>query len=368
MILALLLAAAASQASPSPERDWSMLLRTDATAFHDLIARNHPGPYNRLDLGFAARNDAAWKLALARAARTRGFAGYLWAMRGYVASFDDGHVQFGTLQGSPLLTARWPGFLTGLDGRGRFVVKTRAENSPIPLGAELVACDRVAADRLAATNLGAFSGRWTLAARRSARAGQLFIDTGNPFIARPAGCTFRIAGKMRAVRLDWQPLVDPEWARRVGDTAPMAHPPIAARILADGTRWFSMSSFDGDPASETAKALRPMVDAMQRDRTAILGGPRIVLDLRGNGGGSSLWSRSVAQALWGDSAVAALPQDRSYVEWRASVDNLARVEAYRDDWAKSPDASPAAVEWARKASAGLAAARAAEPAAVARTR
>ncbi|MES2336578.1 MAG: hypothetical protein V4537_00615 [Pseudomonadota bacterium] len=363
-MLALLLAVAIAQADPAqPDpttpRDWGLVLRRDAAAFHDLIADDHPGPYNRLDPGFAARNDAAFRLAQSRAGKVHDFAGYLWAMRGYVASFDDGHVQFSTVKGSPLLTARWPGFLTGLDGRGRAIVMTRADDAAVPLGAELIACDGVPAVRMAARNVGAFSGRWQLSSQRTARSGRLFLDTGNPFIVRPSRCRFRVRGAIREVALAWRPLVDPEWARRIGETAPMAKPEIGARILADGTRWFSMSSFDGDPDGATAKALRPMIAAMRRDRAAIGAAPRIVLDLRGNGGGSSLWSSEIADVLWGRAAVAALPEDRSYVEWRASAGNLRRVEAYRDDWAKAQDASPQALAWARAATAGLAAARAA---------
>lgn len=53
LALPLLIAAAAS-----PERDWATVVRTNAQAFHDDIAANHPGPVNRLDPGFAVRNDA----------------------------------------------------------------------------------------------------------------------------------------------------------------------------------------------------------------------------------------------------------------------------------------------------------------------
>ncbi len=355
MILAALLAQAAATA---PARDWAATLRGDAHAFHDRIAVDHPGPYNRLDPGFARRNDAGLRLALARAAKVTDFAGYQWAMRGYVASFDDGHVQFSTLKGAPLLTARWPGFLTGLDGQGRQVVMTRADDAAVPLGAVLDGCDGVPADQLLATNVGAFSGRWKLGATRASGAGRLFLDTGNPFITRPVRCRFTVDGRARTAVLSWRPLVDPEWARRVAETAPSAKLPIGARTLADGTRWFGMSSFDGDPAGPTAAALRPLIAGIATDRAAIAQAPRVVLDLRGNGGGSSQWSVDLARALWGGAAVDALPVDRTYVEWRASAGNLARIEAYRDEWAKSPDASSDSLAWARRSVAGLTDARA----------
>jgi hypothetical protein len=63
-------------------RDWAATLRADAQAYHDQIAANHPGPVNRLDPEFIERNNAGLALALRRAASTRGYPGYLWAMRG----------------------------------------------------------------------------------------------------------------------------------------------------------------------------------------------------------------------------------------------------------------------------------------------
>jgi hypothetical protein len=347
----------ASAAQAPADRDWAATTRADAAAFHAQILADHPGPVNAADPGFSAREKAAYATLLDRAGRVRDFAGYLWAMRGYTASFDDGHVQFSTLKGSPLLTARWPGFLTGLDARGRQVVLTRTDSAPVPLGAELVACDGVAADPLLARNVGAFVGRWSLAATRSSRAGRLFVDMGNPFIRRPDTCRFLVAGTPRTIKLSWQPLVEPEWTRRVDDTARIERPPIAARALADGTRWFTISSFSSDPNGPVAKALDPIIAGMRQDRAGLLTAPRIVFDLRGNGGGSSQWSYDIAKILWGEAAVAKAEAGSTYVEWRASAANLATIEGYRDEWSKAPNASPDALAWARRNADGLAAAR-----------
>ncbi len=338
-------------------RDWAATLRGDARAFHDRIAAVHPGLYNRLDPAFAQRNDRALAVALRRAGQVRKYPGYVWAMRGYVASFDDGHVQFSTLKGSPTLTAQWPGFLTGVDAQGAQLVMTRADDARLPLGARLVSCDGIAADRLLATNVGAFAGRWMLASQRIERAGQLFVDTGNPFIRRPARCRFTVGGKSRDITLHWRALEDPEWSQRMDATAPSASLPTGARTLSDGTRWFALPSFNSDPGGAVAKALRLMIAGMRQDRVALLASPRIVFDLRGNGGGSSQWSADMARALWGDAAVDAVDLGTTYIEWRASDENIATIAQYRDEWEKSPDASHDALRWARSSLAGLKAAR-----------
>src|SRR3546814_9673868 len=123
---------------------------------------------------------------------------------------------------APARPARWPGFLTGFDGE-RQVVKTRADDAPVPMGAVLEGCDGKPADRLAAENVGAFEGRWFLASRRFRLGGQLFVDRGNPFVARPARCRFLVNGTPREVALAWRPIAPEALAARLHDTRPEEH-------------------------------------------------------------------------------------------------------------------------------------------------
>lgn len=353
-----LLASAATLAAADPPRNWAATLRRDAQAFHDQVVEDHPGPYNRLDPGFAAANDRALALALKRADAVRDYPGYLWAMRGYVAHFDDGHVALDVRRPEPL-PLRWPGFLTGFDGAGQQVVRTVADGAGLPrLGAVLEACDGVRADALAARNVGAFRGRWQLASQRATQGGRLFVDARNPFIARPRRCTFRDGVERMVVALAWRPLSDAEFDTRFAATAPRARPAIGARVLADGTRWYSMSSFNGDPEGTAAKALRPIVAQMTRDRAEVVRAPAIVLDLRGNGGGSSEWSQQIARVIWGRTAVDRAEFSSEAVDWRASAGNLATVRGYKAAWQASPDGSPEAIAWASRIVDGIAGARA----------
>lgn len=340
-------------ATDTPTRDWAALLRGDAQAFHDQVKANHPGPYNTLDPGFTRLNDAGLALALRRAGQVRSYGGYLAAMRGYVAGFNDGHLALDVTQPEPLPLA-WPGFLTGFDEAGRQVVRTRVDDIDLPVGARLEQCDGVTAATLAARNVGAFRGRWQLASQRATQGGRLFIDAGNPFIARPRRCRFMVGGMAHDVVLAWRPLPDAEFDRHFAATAPRARPDFGARTLANGTRWFSMRSFDGDPGSDTAKALVPMIADMKRDRAQVVAAPKIVLDLRGNGGGSSDWSRQIAVILWGQAAVDAAESRSTSVDWRASAGNLATIEGYRAAWRVSTDVSPEAKAWADRTAAGLA--------------
>jgi len=338
-------------------RDWAATLRTDAQAYHDQIADNHPGPYNKLDPDFARRNDAGRALALRRAADVRNYPGYLWAMRGYVASFNDGHVAL-DLDQPAALPIRWPGFLTGFDGTGRQVVMTRADDAPLPFGAELLSCDGIDAERLTARNVGAFRGRWELVSQRATNGGRLFIDAANPYIKRPVRCRFKVDGKPKNVTLSWRNLPEADFDTRFAATALRARPEFAARTFADGTRWFSLPGFNGDPDSADAKSLTPIIKSMRKDALAIAAAPRIVLDLRGNGGGSSDWSYQIAAILWGQAAINALQSGSEGVDWRASSGNIATLEGYRTAWQNSADVSQAAKDWAARTAKGMTSARA----------
>jgi hypothetical protein len=352
--MALMLGAAA----PEPARDWAATARDDVTAFHRLVRDNHPGPVNALDPGFTRRSDAALALALRRAASVRDYPGYLATMRGYQAHFDDGHVAFSIVKDQPV-AVRWPGFLTAYDGDGRQRVRARADDAAVPIGAELVACDGRPADRLAQEIVGAFRGRWQLASMRGREGYRVFVDNGNPFVRRPERCTFRINGRVQAVSLAWRDFADAEWTAHAVPLSAPPRPPIAARTLADGTRWFTMSDFDGDLSGPAAKALLPMIAAMRTDRESLVAAPRIVLDLRGNGGGSSDWSRQVAAILWGEPAIARLDLDSDGVDWRASAANVATLAAYREEFDSAADASPAIKRYFAAAADGIAGARAA---------
>ena len=136
-----------------------------------------------------------------------------------------------------------------------------------------------------------------------------------------------MAGQPRVVALEWRPIGFDERRQRMKAASTGQSPrEFSARVLADCTRWYSIPSFNSDPQSPAAKALPPMIAAMRADRAALAAAPAIVLDLRGNGGGSSDWPRQIAQALWGRAALAKLPAEKDYVEWRVSRANLESVQ------------------------------------------
>jgi len=340
--------------------DWAANLRKDAQAMHDDIARNHPGPVDPQNPGFAARNDKGLALALERAKTTSNYAGYLYAMRAYSASFDDGHLGFFVPDGvmQPRMDENWPGFLTAFDAKDDQHVVTRVDDAPVPLGARLVACDGKEAATLAAANVGSQTGRWSLHAMRMMRGGLLFTDDGNPWIQRPSHCTFDVDGKQREVDLAWRPIEQDELTRRRSATWHRAAEPIGMRTLPDGTVWIALSDFDGNLDHPAAKALEPLIKKVQAQHQAILAAPRVVLDLRGNNGGDSRWSFLLAEALWGKQATGKVNLEPKSVDWRASKDNIAKLQEILSMWESHPGTPPDNLAWAKRITGGMQAAMA----------
>jgi hypothetical protein len=353
--LAFLLAAGAARAQLPAERDWSVALRQDAQALHDDIAANHPGPVNRADPKFGKRNDAQLAIALERARTARSYADYFFALREYVASFDDGHMGFGAFGYTPN-DFHWPGFLTRYDSQGDVRVAVSDEPSKVPVGAKLLGCDGMTAKRYAAATVGRMWGRWKLRSQRLNFGTDLFLDEGSRYIPRARHCRFAVDGKRREVVLEWRAISARDFMSRYRNVTRELPRSFAARTLADGTRWYAMPSFNGDPQSEAGKALPAMLATMRSERTALAAAPRIVLDLRGNGGGSSDWSRQVAEILWGRAAIERLPRSDVQVDWRVSAANLESIKASYSRRTSGNALSPEQRRWYESVIKGLTAA------------
>jgi hypothetical protein len=306
--------------------------------------------------GLRDANDAQLALALKRARDARTYGDYFFALREYVASFDDGHMGFGAYGDTPNDKNAWPGFLTDYDARGDMRVVSRADDAPLPLGAKLIGCDGHSADRVAAMTLGRMWGRWQLESQRRFWGKDLFADEGSRYIRRPSLCTFDVEGKRKSLTLNWKPIPTSDLFGRLRAISHGAPRTFESRTLGNGTRWFSFPSFDGDPQSAAGKALPPIIAAMRDDRAALSAAPAIVFDLRGNGGGSSDWSRQIADILWGRGTVDRLPSNDTYVEWRVSQANLDAIESSYARRRGGDGLSPDARTWYETVIAGLTAA------------
>ncbi|HYC75414.1 S41 family peptidase [Brevundimonas sp.] len=352
-------------AAPAPgwmtaPRDWRETLRQDATALHALIIESHPGVHDTLNPGFRASADAGLAEALRRAETATDAGGWWWALRAFVGSFDDGHVQLSLVDQTVGFPARWPGFLTVYRGADQVVaVRDEADASLPPPGAKLLDCDGVSADRLAAQRIGTFRGRWFLESQRALLGDWLFLNASNPWISEMKTCRFESEGRIIEHALNWRAIEAADLSARRTKLAQGRAAGFGLRTLDDGGVWVSMPSFNGAPGSDAHKALTPMLADLTARQAELRTAPLVVLDLRGNGGGSTHWGQEIAAVLWGEDWVRAHPTPPvEAIEWRASEDNLAAVQSYLDEWTAAGE-SEERIAWAREIVEGMTAARAA---------
>jgi len=357
-------AAAAPEAEPvkdamSQPRDWSATLIQDATALHDTMIDSHPGVYDTLNPQFRARLDDGLATALERAKTTTTAGGWWWALRSYVAAFEDGHVQIGITQPNYGFPTRWPGFLTVYRGADQVVADRDAiDASAPPLGARLIDCDGVSGDALAEQRVGQFRGRWFLESQHVYYGDWTFLDAQNPWITDMRQCRFEADGKTQAYPLTWRAAPDDLAARRQKLTQ-VVRPEFGLKETADGGFWISTPSFNGNPGGAVHTALTALVADMAGKQDALRAAPYVVLDLRGNGGGSSHWSVEMALILWGRDWLVAHPMQQSEaVDWRASEANQAQIAGFLEKL-KATNGQAGLINWAERAANGMARARAA---------
>lgn len=338
-------------------RDWGATLAADARALHDIMADSHPGSFDPLNPEFRPRLDRGLDEALEQARTADSVGGWWWALRAYVAEFEDGHVQIGLKDQTYGFPTRWPGFLTVYRGADQVVAdREEADLSAPPLEARLIDCDGVGAETLAADRVGRFQGRWFLEAQRARHGDSLFLNPSNPWIGEMRQCRFEVEGQARAYDLAWRAAPDDLRARRAR-LGQRAATDFAMTRLQDGGVWISAPSFNGDPAARPHARLTAIIGQMNEERDSLRAAPYVVFDLRGNGGGSSHWSMEMARALWGQAWIDAHPEPGSdAVDWRASADNLKAIEEFRDSQKDGGD--PALLAWAQNAVDGMTAARA----------
>lgn len=335
--------------------DWGETLRKDATAMHDAIASSHPGMVNPDDPQFGALNDAQYRLALERAEAADSFADYFYALQHYLAAFDDGHLGFGVYGSTPDLEVRWPGFIARDDGAKGLIVTMTEAWSGVPVGAHVVSCDGRDAFQIGDDRQGARFGRWELASQRALFGASVMIDTGDPYVRSIENCVFETDGGRLALDLEWRPGGADFHSRY--DLYPTP-PRLATGMgrLDDGSYWVTLPTFNGNPESDAGRALRALVSQIVAEADAMRQAPAIVFDLRGNGGGSSGWSREIAETLWGVDALRSAPEPPMTVVWRASEGN---VQALRDGLEQrdaNGNLSADTREWYRNSIAGLEAA------------
>jgi hypothetical protein len=302
---------------------WVPIATQDVEAAYRLLRDNHPGAAPELhDLEFQKRLKNARTLALKRASTVSSYQGYLFVLAGFATDIGDKHIW-----SRPTLVInlpRWTGIIVSKRGDAWVVTDTEGEQSSVS-GASLISCDGVAVEELARKSLGGFHAVWSVGAQQIQNAPWLLVDEGNPFIARPKACVFEQNAKRETLTLNWIRIKRETLLPRIKKAIGAGAAGFGVRRAGEGS-WIALQDLQSDRA-------RAVVKAVEDQKMALREAPYVVLDLRGNGGGSSVMGRQIAASLLGaDAADARLgPATEAACggpdgTWRASEGNIKQLE------------------------------------------
>lgn len=330
MFAALSIAAWAATAAASPLADssvkapsapytspWQDMARYDLDAMadwidHQSIEAVYPDPD-----AFARRLRDRVETARKSLPSVNSFAGYRGLLQDFVASFQDAHLALIM----PPVKMEWPGFLARYQG-GRYVVAGSTRDD-VKDGAAIGSCDgRPIKSLISDVALHEVGLPEDLLEARAQASLALFADRGNLLLKRPSTCV--IDGK--AHTLTWKKADPVAITRLVRTYWSVTDHDLSVRDIPGGGAWVRIGTFHPQ-GHEQATLFHDLIKAA----SALRQKPFIVLDVRGNTGGSPNWFVGFLHALYGEAYT------DHYATARLSIRAVNRVTpqilAYRDDHA-----------------------------------
>lgn len=345
-------------ALPSTPGQWRAAAVRDIEAGYRLTLANHAGTRDPHNPAFLANLEAARAHGQSLASTVADGGGYSAALLGFSSRIQDGHAGvYPNFEYSDVRPLQWPGFMAAW--RGDLFVHAAEEGAAVQ-GERIVSCDGKPARELLEQNVFPFIGRMREEGQWWSQSRYLFIDTGNPFIARPQRCVFALDGRKTERILDWRaaPEFLWDWSRMsiAGDSLPVGLTEPRQRLF-----WVAMPTFQ--PSDKQRAAYHAIYEQVRRQRERFLNADAVVVDLRRNQGGSSWWSRDFAAALWGDAQFQRRNKARNAgveIWYRASPGNIAYYQTMKEESKAKGDVESA--EWASQLEAGMRAAQATDAA------
>jgi hypothetical protein len=327
-------AAPAAPTLPTDAVGWQALTLRDLEAARALLQSQTPIPFDTENPAYPQWLQTGYTEAQARAATVSDQAGAFYTVSAYLNGFNDPHIDLNAIADLP--PAQWPGFIVSAKGEHAVVVYSDPDGRfTFPVGTEILACDGRSLPALADARVFPFVLNARLPADRRRAITRLFLDRGIPFAPAPARCTVREGGTTREETLAWRALPSPDtafWQQYTNaGTGPAAEWGVSEP--APGVVWVGVPSFN--PGQETAPKLQALVDDLKSRGDALRNARAIVIDTRGNGGGSTHWANAVAEAIFTKPvlrrAQARVPDRRTAVDWRPSPENVAYWHRMREE-------------------------------------
>jgi hypothetical protein len=306
------------QAPPDPQ--WSAITTQDVEAAYQLLRDNHPGAAPEVhDLGFVRRLNNAHELAARRARSITSYQGYVAVLAGFAVAIGDKHIW-----SRPTFVVnlpQWTGIIVSKRAN-RWVVTETDEARRGLLSASLISCDGEDIQQLARRNLGGFRVVWSVGAQQIQSAPWLLVDEGNPLIARPRQCKFDKDGAQHTEMLEWMRIKRETLLPMLKRAGGAGASGFGVRRVGEGY-WIAIQDLSSVQSREVVKAV-------DDQKLALREAPFVVLDVRGNGGGSSEIADRIAASLYGGAeslrSTASDSCNDGQENFRASIGNIAQLQ------------------------------------------
>ncbi|BCT93151.1 hypothetical protein LYSHEL_21740 [Lysobacter helvus] len=311
---------------------WRTVAEHDVEAAYVLLSDNHPAALAELgDTRFMSALSRAHAVASRKSRLVEDFGGYQAVLAEFANAMGDRHVRSrpSFVKARPL----WPGFIVAMRRNSWVVVDEDAGGGQSLINARLVSCDGTSADALGRAILGTYRVNWQVPAQQQQAAPWLLVDEGFGAWQRPQRCVFQYRNETRVVDLAWRPVKREDlWPR-------------LERAIGTGQAGFGVARFEAGvwiSLQDLGPRAETVLSALEAFHTSVRLADVMVIDLRGNGGGSSAYGRRMAQLLLGRNYVMAnlgSPDDACESVWRVSDANVATLRMYRETFgsARGPD-------------------------------
>lgn len=330
LVLAGLLALPMRVSADDTNVDWAAAATQDIRAGHAEMLASHPGPVNDDDPSFMAIAERAYAEALDRASNIDSRAGYNAVLLGYTAHFRDGHFAlYGAERGAS--DPRWTGFIAAWRPNMGYVIADANPAHEILNGASILACDGIPMKQFMDQHVFAFSPhKPDQDSYRVSNAWQLFVDDENPLAPPAQTCRIELpGGEVAQLALTWQPIPDGFHTRAFASARSIGQRQTVLREVQPGVFWISVPHFNPDEAE--AARIKETFEQIRLRQTELRNARAIVIDSRGNNGGSSAFANDLAEALWGKDYLLWQHRDASATEhYRVSPGNLSHFENITD--------------------------------------
>jgi hypothetical protein len=316
---------AAAPAKPTTPEQWRKAAETDLAAIKKLLEDHTPIPFDAENPEHGRWLNEGYVKAQTLAAQAQDEHGHFFALSFYVNGFQDPHIAFNLNGDRP--DPMWPGFIAAKKGDAATVVYRDPADPQAPdIGAVISGCDGLKLDDFARERILPFSGNEKIAQSQRQTIGRALLDRHNPFAARAKSCVFETPNGPQTRELIWREVPKEKaendaWYATFRNSISGPQTDWGVTEPVPGVTWIGVPTFSS--GEDTAPKLKQLIADVEAKAAAMRKGTAIVIDTRGNGGGSTFWSERLTNAIFPPDVVSGLSEasGKSAADWRASDGN-----------------------------------------------